>query len=141
MHLIPLLFTSQLTSFSVPQTRAHKSFFASSQLITKISALQDPHLNPFSHSSLSMAAQTHPHSSPSLKKYPGNCHCGAFKFQVLLPEIDSVTECNCSICFKKSYKWIYPLPENFTVEKGSLATLSSYTFGKDELMHLVSNPA
>jgi hypothetical protein len=87
-----------------------------------------------------MVAQTFPPSSPSFKKYPENCHCGAFKFHVLLPKLESVTECNCSICFKKSYKWIYPLPENFTIDKGSLASLSSYTFGKDELMHLVSNP-
>ena len=81
-----------------------------------------------------------PNPKPDLKIYKGNCHCGAFKFSIQIPELTSVTECNCSICFKKSYKWIYPLPENFTIEKGSLASLSCYTFGKGEMEHMVINP-
>ena len=106
-----------------------KQLSASSQRSINIPVLQDPHLNPSSHSSLSMAAQT-----------PRNCHCDTFKFRVLHPEPDSVTEYICSMCFNKNYKWIYPLPENFTIEKGSLVSLSIYTFGKGELMHIVSNP-
>jgi hypothetical protein len=53
-----------------------------------------------------------------LKIYKGNCHCGAFKFRVQIPELATVTECNCSICFRKGYKWIFPNPDSFTIEKG-----------------------
>lgn len=37
-----------------------------------------------------------------LHTYHGNCHCGAFKFAVRLPEVDDVYACNCSICLKVS---------------------------------------
>jgi hypothetical protein len=86
----------------------------------------------FSHVSNSNSTMT----SPVLKKYPGNCHCGAFKFHLLIPELISVTECNCSICFKKGYKWIYPPPGRFVVEKGE-GDLREYGFGKGEIVHKV----
>ena len=35
-----------------------------------------------------------------LENYQGNCHCGAFKFSVKLPELKQVYACNCSICSK-----------------------------------------
>jgi hypothetical protein len=47
-------------------------------------------------------------ATPELKTYYGNCHCGAFKFNLKLLEIASVTSCNCSICFRKDYKWVFP---------------------------------
>ncbi|TGO77074.1 hypothetical protein BELL_0124g00120 [Botrytis elliptica] len=43
--------------------------------------------------------------TPELKTYNGNCHCGAFKFTIKMPEITTATQCNCSICFKKGYRW------------------------------------
>lgn len=35
-----------------------------------------------------------------LETYHGNCHCGAFKFSVRLPELKEVFKCDCSICTK-----------------------------------------
>jgi hypothetical protein len=75
-------------------------------------------------------------TSPLLRKYPGNCHCGAFKFHLLIPELNFVTECNCSICFKKGYKWIYPSPGSFVIEKGE-GGLRGYKFGNGEVVHKV----
>jgi len=37
-----------------------------------------------------------------LHTYHGNCHCGAFKFAVKLPEVKDVYACNCSICVRVS---------------------------------------
>ena len=33
-----------------------------------------------------------------LKEYRGNCHCGAVKFRMKLPELKEVYQCNCSHC-------------------------------------------
>jgi hypothetical protein len=71
-----------------------------------------------------------------LKTYHGNCHCGAFRFSVKIPDITKVTECNCSICFKKGYKWIFPREGCFTVEKGEGA-LKEYEFGQKATVHKV----
>jgi hypothetical protein len=71
-----------------------------------------------------------------LKTYKGNCHCGAFKFTVEIPELTSVGECNCSICFRKGYKWIFPGAGCFTIEKGE-GSLKDYEFGKHSMSHKV----
>jgi hypothetical protein len=81
-------------------------------------------------------SETKPAPAPELKTYYGNCHCGAFKFNVKLPELQQVNECNCSICFKKGYKWLYPTEGCYTVEKGE-GTLKSYQFGTNTMYHEV----
>jgi hypothetical protein len=35
-----------------------------------------------------------------LKVYHANCHCGAVKWSVKIPELKSVNQCNCSHCIK-----------------------------------------
>jgi hypothetical protein len=76
--------------------------------------------------------------SPELKTYYGNCHCGAFKFTVKLPELDSVMDCNCSICFRKGYVWVFPGAGCFTVEKGE-GTLKDYEFAAKTMAHKVDS--
>ena len=71
-----------------------------------------------------------------LKTYKGNCHCGAFKFSIKIPELTSVTECNCSICFRKGYMWVAPGAGGFTIEKGE-GSLKDYEFGKLSMSHKV----
>ncbi|MCJ1437089.1 hypothetical protein MMC27_006474 [Xylographa pallens] len=60
-----------------------------------------------------------------LKTYYGNCHCAAFKFSLKVPEITNGQACNCSICSKKGYLWLYPPNEAFTVERGE-GSLTEY---------------
>jgi len=72
--------------------------------------------------------------TPELKTYYGNCHCGAFKFNIKLPELKSVLECNCSICLRKGYQWVFPSAGSFTVEKGE-GTLKDYEFGPCSMAH------
>ncbi|POR35307.1 Glutathione-dependent formaldehyde-activating enzyme [Tolypocladium paradoxum] len=77
---------------------------------------------------------------PELRTYRGNCHCGAFVYEVELPEIKSVLECNCSICHKKGYLWVFPAEGRFDIVKGTDDTLTRYTFGPKKLTHRVRTP-
>ena len=70
-----------------------------------------------------------------LKTYRGNCHCGAFVFEIDVPEIKVVKECNCSICTRKAYLHVRPGKDNFRVVKGDVDGLSSYTFGAKKIEH------
>jgi hypothetical protein len=76
-----------------------------------------------------------PTPAPDLKKYKGNCHCGAFKFDIQLPVLTSNMGCNCSICFKKGYKWVFPGAGCFTVTKGE-GTLKEYKFASKTMLHM-----
>ncbi|KAH6887496.1 glutathione-dependent formaldehyde-activating enzyme [Thelonectria olida] len=70
------------------------------------------------------------------KTYRGNCHCGSFVYEMAIPEIKSVTECNCSICTKKGYLWLFPgSADTLKVVKGSIDDLTNYTFAKGFLHH------
>lgn len=71
-----------------------------------------------------------------LKTYRGNCHCGAFVYEVELPEIKAVSTCNCSICSKKGYLWAKP--SEIKVVKGSEDALTAYTFASNTYYHKVS---
>ncbi|KAL7938807.1 Mss4-like protein [Trichoderma chlorosporum] len=68
--------------------------------------------------------------------YRGNCHCGNFVYETKLPEIKSAFDCNCSICTKKGYLWVFPGKGNVNIVKGSLEGLTAYQFGAKKLNHL-----
>ncbi|KAJ4391650.1 hypothetical protein N0V93_005269 [Gnomoniopsis smithogilvyi] len=70
----------------------------------------------------------------SLATYRGNCHCAAFVYTVKLPEIKEYTQCNCSICHKKGYSWVFPGSPEFV--HGSLDQLTAYTFNDGHFKHL-----
>ncbi|PWI72180.1 mitochondrial carnitine/acylcarnitine carrier protein [Purpureocillium lilacinum] len=78
-----------------------------------------------------------PPAEEPLRTYRGNCHCGAFVYEAELPEIKSVFECNCSICHKKGYLWVFPGEGKYRVVKGGDETLTGYTFGPKKLTHKV----
>ena len=75
-------------------------------------------------------------STPELKTYYGNCHCAAFKFHIKVPEITSLMVCNCSICSRQGYKWVFPGKGGFVIEKGD-GTLKTYEFGPKKMGHQV----
>ena len=71
-------------------------------------------------------------------KYDGNCHCGAVKFQILLPQLESVYTCHCGYCFKKHILWVYGFyGKDLTFERGEEA-LTVYQFGPKTYEHKVS---
>ena len=69
--------------------------------------------------------------------YRGNCHCGAFIFEVNTPEIKRAIVCNCSICSKKGYVWLF-LPEDaFTIVRDD-GLLTEFICGPHNSTHRVS---
>ena len=68
--------------------------------------------------------------------YEANCHCGAVKYKVKLPNLEThlVTSCNCSICTKNGYFNVYPSPDEVIWHSG-YDTLKDYRFGKKKLDH------
>jgi hypothetical protein len=73
------------------------------------------------------------------KTYRGNCHCGAFVYEATLPEITTVSKCDCSLCSKKAYHWTSAAkPGSFKVVKGDEDDLSVYAFGSKAISHKVS---
>ncbi len=75
------------------------------------------------------------------KTYRGNCHCGAFIYEADLPEIKSVSECNCTVCHKKGLLHVYTSPQNIRVVKGNESALTAYLFGLKRWPHMVIFPA
>lgn len=69
-------------------------------------------------------------------RYDGSCHCGAIRFAVETPEIDSGIRCNCSICIRKGIVMSaeYVAPQNFALISGG-ESLASYQFGDKGLLH------
>jgi hypothetical protein len=75
-------------------------------------------------------------SETKFKNYKGNCHCGAFRFEVNLPEIDAVTACNCSICSKKGYLLVLPAAGQLKIISGD-DILTRYEFAANTITHKV----
>lgn len=77
-------------------------------------------------------------SSEEKKTYVGRCHCGAVKFTVAIPPLEtgatSVMQCNCSICTKNGYLLVYPLVSDVTFQSGE-DKLVLYTFGSKTRPH------
>jgi len=68
--------------------------------------------------------------------YPANCYCGAVRFTVRIPSLTDheVTQCNCSICTRNGYLFVYPEIENVSFQKG-YDYLHSYSFGLKSKQH------
>ncbi|KAI1436076.1 glutathione-dependent formaldehyde-activating enzyme [Xylaria sp. CBS 124048] len=71
----------------------------------------------------------------TLKTYRGNCHCAAYVYEITLPEIESASECNCSVCYKKATIWVFPEPSNVKFVKGDESTLTRYNFNQGNFTH------
>ncbi|EPE30934.1 Mss4-like protein [Glarea lozoyensis ATCC 20868] len=71
-----------------------------------------------------------------LKTYHGACHCNKIKFSLALPEIKTFTECNCSICFRKAYAWVFPPAGSLVFEDGfGEEGLRAYEFAARRMEH------
>ena len=74
--------------------------------------------------------------TPSKVWYEANCHCGAIKYKVFAPPLETltVTNCNCSICCKNGYLNIYPKRTDVLFERGE-DRIKGYFFGEKKCMH------
>ncbi|WDK21229.1 glutathione-dependent formaldehyde-activating enzyme [Colletotrichum graminicola] len=65
--------------------------------------------------------------SESFLTYKGNCHCGINRYEVQLPQLPSLVICNCTLCAKKGYIWIYDADISLKTTRGCNAdTLTTY---------------
>ncbi|KAH0492914.1 hypothetical protein TgHK011_007841 [Trichoderma gracile] len=79
---------------------------------------------------------TQTQDQPNRRTYRGSCHCGAFIYDIDLPELSTVVECDCSFCRRTGNLYV-PTSEdaNFRVINGSEEHLKSYTFGPGSKIH------
>ena len=68
-----------------------------------------------------------------LETFTGGCHCKAVRFQVVVDKYQ-VTECNCSICYKKGFLHLIVPSARFTLLQGAEA-LTTYTFNTGVAKH------
>lgn len=73
-------------------------------------------------------------SQEELKTYHGSCHCGNFAFSVTVPEIKKATTCNCSLCHRKGYLFLFVDPKQFKADEGT-GTLATYQTPRGSLRH------
>jgi hypothetical protein len=62
------------------------------------------------------------------RKFSGNCHCGAVRFEVELPADLRGSRCNCSICSRTAVTSAIVKPAAFELREGASA-LQSYAWG------------
>ncbi|KAK8135906.1 hypothetical protein PG984_003846 [Apiospora sp. TS-2023a] len=74
--------------------------------------------------------------APPLQTYNANCHCGAVRFSVSVPDLTTtkIVQCNCSICTKNGYLFVYPKRQDVVYHSGE-QHLSSYRFGDKKKPH------
>ncbi|KAI1368153.1 glutathione-dependent formaldehyde-activating, GFA [Xylaria arbuscula] len=75
---------------------------------------------------------------PPQKKYSANCHCGLVRFSVTTPDValQKIVSCNCSICTKNGYLFVYPRREDVVfVSAEAEAEMTSYRFGNGKKAH------
>ena len=65
---------------------------------------------------------------------PGQCHCGAVRFSVQLPDPVTAHRCNCSICTASGFIGIIVPAEAFELHAGRDA-LSEYRFNTGAARH------
>ncbi|KAL9066304.1 MAG: hypothetical protein Q9161_007680 [Pseudevernia consocians] len=73
---------------------------------------------------------------PAKVWYEANCHCGAVKYKVNTPSLETqkVTNCNCSICCKNGYLNVYPKRAEVVFHRGE-DHMKGYSFGTKKYMH------
>ncbi|OCK83050.1 hypothetical protein K432DRAFT_197851 [Lepidopterella palustris CBS 459.81] len=82
--------------------------------------------------------QTTSTATPPSTTYPASCHCGAITYTVTTPPLSdpssTVSNCNCSICARNGYLFIYVPIADIKFESGEDA-MTSYKFGKERIAH------
>jgi len=68
-------------------------------------------------------------------KHKGGCHCGAVQFEFELPEMNNMTDCNCSICAMSGYQHVFVPKTDLQFIQGEGA-LTTYTFGTHQAKHM-----
>jgi len=65
----------------------------------------------------------------------GGCHCGAVRFEALLPDAVEAQNCNCSICAKTGFVHVIVPESRFRLLQGE-GMLTDYRFNTGTAHHL-----
>jgi hypothetical protein len=65
----------------------------------------------------------------------GGCHCGAIRFQALVPTNTVILECNCSVCSMTGFRHLIVSHQNFELIQGD-NLLTNYQFNTKQASHL-----
>jgi hypothetical protein len=65
----------------------------------------------------------------------GGCHCGRVRFEVVLPPVVEVQDCNCSICAKTGFAHVIVPQSRFFLREG-VGELTEYRFNTGAALHL-----
>lgn len=65
--------------------------------------------------------------SKQVRTYTGGCHCKLVRFEIKVPTITMVTDCNCSICTMVGFLHFDVTKEQFTLLQGK-ESLTDYRF-------------
>lgn len=79
-------------------------------------------------------------TTAAVKTYRGNCHCGAFIFELTTAPIETAASCNCSSCIKKACMWLPLLDEGALTVVKDEGKLAEYTCGPRGSTHKVPHP-
>lgn len=75
------------------------------------------------------SAEKSPEAEPPTATYTGSCHCSRFTYTVtqsppLEDPSSEVIDCNCSICSRNGYLFVYVPEKSFTFEAGNQEELT-----------------
>ena len=68
-------------------------------------------------------------------KISGGCHCGAVRFEAVVPASVEVLDCNCSVCARTGFRHLIVPHGDFRLLSGA-DDLTSYRFGTRTANHL-----
>ena len=75
-------------------------------------------------------------TNPSpMRWHAGGCHCGAVRFEALLPDSVEAEDCNCSICAKTGFLHLIVPASRFRLLHGQ-EQLVAYTFNTGAAKHM-----
>ncbi|KAF1840031.1 uncharacterized protein K460DRAFT_399646 [Cucurbitaria berberidis CBS 394.84] len=72
--------------------------------------------------------------------YKASCHCGAFAYTITqAPPLNDpsaqVMDCNCSICSRNGYLFIYTSNDRVEFTKGGIEQFKTYSFASKKMAH------
>jgi hypothetical protein len=70
-----------------------------------------------------------------MRWHAGGCHCGAVRFDVLIPDAIEADDCNCSMCAKTGFLHVIVPATRFRLLSGA-EMISTYTFNTGVAKHL-----
>lgn len=73
--------------------------------------------------------------SEQMSWHKGGCHCGAVRFEVLVPDDVEIVDCNCSMCARTAYQHLLVPKDRFRLLAGA-EKLTNYQFNTKTAKHL-----